>query len=400
MRQYLSTKPGRNAPLLPTKSDPLLLPPEDVEGGGTVSPPSDPPADWWWEAPLQSPTYIPPATTEKTLGCTGNKLLVGSAQWERSLWRYGFITDLRPPLFLARGFYEGQGLLPGHMAGLDTPCCPVTAAPLLYMAPPAHPFCACTVPLPTTGGGSSDDGSPAGTGGSKNTSPASSVTPDTCHHFHICAKAWRVADSPVCASGATGVLRASRQTQAQTQALPAPTSTYPSSVLIGGAYSGAHQTGLRAAGGAEGLHRRSGSGGGGFPFQALLVAVRDYAESVHPTRAIVRSWSVLERHVVFERISAASGSGAPSQCTILVAERATLNMQGNRYCHRIGRAHRSNNVNFTIDFAQQVVRQTCMDWECRQARYRSEPLPIGTEAFPDQSPGPQFTLLPSQCSAR
>lgn len=40
-------------------------------------------------------------------------------------------------------------------------------------------------------------------------------------------------------------------------------------------------------------------------------------------------------------------------------------MARNRFCRRIGRAHKSNNVIWTVDLRRKIAYQTCLDYDCR-----------------------------------
>ena len=52
-----------------------------------------------------------------------------------------------------------------------------------------------------------------------------------------------------------------------------------------------------------------------------------------------------------------------------------LNMQGNRFCETVERAHKSNNVMFVVDFREGAYYQRCHDPECRGSRGCLRPLP-------------------------
>lgn len=52
-----------------------------------------------------------------------------------------------------------------------------------------------------------------------------------------------------------------------------------------------------------------------------------------------------------------------------------FNIQGNRYCHRISREHKSNSVYWLADLAQHTVEQHCFDPDCRTFRSNAFPFP-------------------------
>ena len=51
-------------------------------------------------------------------------------------------------------------------------------------------------------------------------------------------------------------------------------------------------------------------------------------------------------------------------------------MKDNRFCERIGRQHKSNNVMWTVDLRYMVCHQTCHDPECRAMGFRGEPVDL------------------------
>ncbi len=429
MRQYLSTKPGRNAPLLPTRTDPSSLPPakppeQPSAGAAQLGPHSE----WWQSADSISPTHpawhAPPRATAAagtTVAAVGNAtargvrlvssadhvpVLVGSADWERSLWRFSMITDLRPPLYLAKGSYQAAGLLPDKLEHLNVPCCPVSGAKLLYMTVPAEPHCSC-VPSPSESPLGADEAKAAQAACRASCDATAPMQPG-CAHFSVCAEAW--VPKHALRGGSNGVLGAYR---AGGTAGKRP--SQPGGALLGQSAAPtvmqhsvvANDSSQPAVPAPSTVQRSSGTSAATFPHAALVDAVCRMAEQQHPAPAGVRSWTMQTRQVVFRRIagqqqaaSAAAEDGNGENSTRgefvvrQVASHATLCMQGNRFCHRIGRPHRSNNVNFVIDYGTQTVRQTCMDWECRQARFRSHVLPVPATAFPDQTPGRDFALEP------
>ena len=59
----------------------------------------------------------------------------------------------------------------------------------------------------------------------------------------------------------------------------------------------------------------------------------------------------------------------------------TYQMKDNRWCKRIGRFHKSNNIMWTVDFRTMQYHQSCHDPECRAIGYKSnaERLPKNIE---------------------
>ena len=54
----------------------------------------------------------------------------------------------------------------------------------------------------------------------------------------------------------------------------------------------------------------------------------------------------------------------------------TYQMVRNRWCESIRRAHKSNNIMWTVDFAAMNATQGCHDPECRVMKFRGKPLPL------------------------
>ncbi|EME30017.1 DNA-directed primase/polymerase protein [Galdieria sulphuraria] len=52
------------------------------------------------------------------------------------------------------------------------------------------------------------------------------------------------------------------------------------------------------------------------------------------------------------------------------------NIQKYRYCHHIGRHHKSNHIVLIVELNTMVYYQKCLDPECRAIDYRSPPLPL------------------------
>ena len=81
---------------------------------------------------------------------------------------------------------------------------------------------------------------------------------------------------------------------------------------------------------------------------------------------------------------------------------------GNRFCHNIGRHHKSNNVIYCADLPLGGYFQKCLDPDCRQVDYRSPlqplpaainpeavapPPPVDFEALFDGQPSPSALCL-------
>ncbi len=129
------------------------------------------------------------------------------------------------------------------------------------------------------------------------------------------------------------------------------------------------------------LERRGSS-----PFPLL----DEYCRSVLGTRGGVqgeiRSWSIQYQS---QRLPTGSSSSSshPRPCDHnkegdsrrYVATSITYQMIRNRWCEAIGRAHRSNNIMWTIDFRTYQCIQSCHDPDCRMMRFSKTPVNLPEE---------------------
>ena len=93
----------------------------------------------------------------------------------------------------------------------------------------------------------------------------------------------------------------------------------------------------------------------------------------------------------FDAWSAPGSSGAEVRTWAAYPDHGVvvLNMQGNRFCENVDRAHKSNNVVFAIDLREGAYYQRCHDPECRgyRGRYRALPSELAREAVALRSLG-------------
>ncbi|XP_047166413.1 DNA-directed primase/polymerase protein isoform X2 [Vigna umbellata] len=68
-------------------------------------------------------------------------------------------------------------------------------------------------------------------------------------------------------------------------------------------------------------------------------------------------------------------------------------MTKNRYCERIGRQHKSNNVIYVVDLRMAVYYQKCHDPDCRGYRSPSRPIPVHVFSNPSDVIDSSFGLL-------
>ena len=92
-------------------------------------------------------------------------------------------------------------------------------------------------------------------------------------------------------------------------------------------------------------------------------------------------FKVLEKFVVNtlgKREGLVGSIGTWSLCTQRpLPQRICFNMKGNRYCEKIGRAHKSNNVIWNIHLVDRVCWQSCYDPDCRG--FHGELIDLPTE---------------------
>lgn len=99
---------------------------------------------------------------------------------------------------------------------------------------------------------------------------------------------------------------------------------------------------------------------GASPFPSVDDFVRDDIGCRGGVRGAIRAWSV-----------ETDAKGIP--------QIITFQMSRNRWCERLGRPHRSNNIMWTVDFQTMQCTQTCHDPECRSQRFRSTPVDLPTD---------------------
>ena len=96
---------------------------------------------------------------------------------------------------------------------------------------------------------------------------------------------------------------------------------------------------------------------GSSPFLALDDFILHVLGSRGGTCGSIRAWSLDDSQ---------PNSSTPSYIT--------YHMKDNRFCERIRRQHKSNNVMWTVDLRYMVCHQTCHDPECRAMGFRGEPV--------------------------
>lgn len=100
--------------------------------------------------------------------------------------------------------------------------------------------------------------------------------------------------------------------------------------------------------------------GGLSPFPFVDDFVRDDLGSRGGVEGSIRAWSV-----------EVDAKGIP--------QFITYQMSRNRWCERLGRPHRSNNIMWTVDFQTMQCTQSCHDPECRSLRFRGTPVGLPTD---------------------
>ena len=100
------------------------------------------------------------------------------------------------------------------------------------------------------------------------------------------------------------------------------------------------------------LKTSQGTSVGPSPFPALDEYVVRVLGSRGGSGGSIRAWS----------LDGAPGKSAPG-CI-------TYHMKDNRFCERLGRQHKSNNVMWNVDLRRMASYQTCHDFECRAMGFR------------------------------
>jgi DNA-directed primase/polymerase protein len=103
-----------------------------------------------------------------------------------------------------------------------------------------------------------------------------------------------------------------------------------------------------------------------------------------PPRRARSDWPRVDEYV----LRLVGGRGGSIYGVSYFAASATLSyaIKGNwRYCARIGRHHRSNNVVLVASIARREMHQRCFDPDCRD--FRSEPWPVPPDVLPPPAAG-------------
>lgn len=110
--------------------------------------------------------------------------------------------------------------------------------------------------------------------------------------------------------------------------------------------------------------------------------------------ASIRTWSMKVRDLTYKvphrSTEVTAESISPSTALSYeyvkypIVSSITYQINGSRYCHRVHRHHRSNNVYWIVNLESGTATQACFDYECRS--FRSVPLSIPLDILPDQGP--------------
>lgn len=74
-------------------------------------------------------------------------------------------------------------------------------------------------------------------------------------------------------------------------------------------------------------------------------------------------------------------------CYYEQAKVLTYDIHGNRYCHRVGRQHKSNGVMYVVNLLQGIFYQKCHDPDCRRAGFMSNDFPVPAHLLPARDGG-------------
>ena len=93
--------------------------------------------------------------------------------------------------------------------------------------------------------------------------------------------------------------------------------------------------------------------------------------------AALRKWRAVTQALRFAR---PGGEVVPVAYVALL----TLSVAGTRFCARVARQHRANNVYWVVDLGARSCWQACLDPECRG--WRGQALGVPLELLPEQAP--------------
>jgi len=65
-----------------------------------------------------------------------------------------------------------------------------------------------------------------------------------------------------------------------------------------------------------------------------------------------------------------------------IAQTLIYHIGGNRYCHNIGRQHKSNHVSYLVDLKWGLLVQKCLDPDCQKLESKADPVPLPKEINP------------------
>jgi Herpesviridae UL52/UL70 DNA primase len=97
---------------------------------------------------------------------------------------------------------------------------------------------------------------------------------------------------------------------------------------------------------------------GSSPYPFIDAFVEDQLATRGGAKGAIRAWTL--------------NHGPNGEDTVPVG--MSFQMIGNRWCENIGRAHRSNNVIWIVDFKKHQCFQSCYDPECRATSFRGRPI--------------------------
>jgi Herpesviridae UL52/UL70 DNA primase len=99
---------------------------------------------------------------------------------------------------------------------------------------------------------------------------------------------------------------------------------------------------------------------GSSPYPFIDAFVADQLASRGGAKGSIRAWTL--------------DHGPNGEHTVPVG--ISFQMIGNRWCENIGRAHRSNNIIWGVDFRNHQCFQSCYDPECRATSFRGRPVAL------------------------
>jgi hypothetical protein len=180
------------------------------------------------------------------------------------------------------------------------------------------------------------------------------------------------------------------------------TSTPPSYYKLGGGTTRPSDGGDAGKGRSAPSHLAfEAEAGRSSPFPELDAYVQTHHMAHGGVQGVIRGWQYA--------YSSRSGALAPTQArlgegalppTFLPSSMLTFQVGGNRWCHRIGRAHKSNHTMVVVDLRRGCLYQRCHDPDCRTYKGPLQWLPKELVPAPDVLDSVEFEAALTDACAK